>query len=121
LFRPEGIGIQPGMQSLGNVVFGSALIVMTAVSIYFAGRINAPRLPMQWGISGEPTWFAPRFIAIWFSLGLAVLVRLFILLIEAYDPQKLHGVSVALITFSIIITVVHITHMIAAERWAARQ
>jgi hypothetical protein len=109
------------LQSLSNAVFGLALIVMAAVSVYFAGRINAPRLPMQWGIGREPTWFAPRLIAIWFSFGLAVLVRLLILFMEAYSPEKLHGVLVGLIAFSAIITVVHIAHMTAAERWAARQ
>ena len=121
MFRLERIGNKPGMQNLGDVVFGLALIVMAAVSIYYAGRINAPKLPMQWGISVEPTWFAPRLIALWFSFGLAVLARLFIVLMETYAPQKLHDVSVGLIVFSVIITVIHIGHMIAAGRWAARQ
>jgi hypothetical protein len=106
---------------MGNVVFGLALIVIAAASIYFSGRISAPALPMQWSIGGEPTWLAPRLVAIWFSFALAVLVRLLILVMETYNPQKLHGVSVGLIVFSVIITVVHIAHMTAAERWAARQ
>lgn len=94
---------------------------MAAVSIHFAGRTKTPMLPMQWGLNGEPTWFAPRLVALWFSFGLAVLVRLLILFMEAYNPNELHRVSLGLILFSVIITVVHIVHMGAAARWAARQ
>jgi hypothetical protein len=106
---------------LSNVVFGIALVVMAAVSIHFAGRITAPKVPMQWGINGEPTWYAPRLVALWFSVGLAVLVRLFILFMEVYDPDKLHNAPIGLVLFSVIITIVHILQMSAAARWAARQ
>jgi hypothetical protein len=76
---------------------------------------------MQWGFNGKATWHAPRLIVLWFSLGIAVLVRLLILLLEVYDPSKLHGVSLGLILFSVIITIVHVVHLSAAARWAAHQ
>ncbi len=106
---------------LSNLVFGLALIVMAAVSISFAGRITAPRLPMQWGFDGKPTWYAPRLVALWFSFGLAVLVRLFILVLEIYAPEKLNSAVLGVILFSVIITVIHVIHLRAAARWAARQ
>jgi hypothetical protein len=109
------------LQVLSNVVFAIALVVMAAVSIRFGGRVTTAMLPMQWSISGEPTWFAPRLVALWFSVGIAVGVRLVILLMEVYNPKKLHETSIGLILFSVIIAVVHIGHMMMAERWAARQ
>jgi hypothetical protein len=104
-----------------DIVFGIALAVMAGVSIYFAGRVTAPRLPMQWGFDRKPTWFAPRLVALWFSVGLAVLVRLFILVLETHAPEKLNKASLGLILFSVIIATAHVIHMRAAARWAARQ
>jgi hypothetical protein len=109
------------LANVSNLVFGLCLIVMVAVSIIFAGRTKAPRLPMQWGFTGEPTWYAPRLIALWFSVGLAILVRLLLVVLESFAPEKLHGASLGLILFSVIIAVVHLGHMVAAERWITRR
>ncbi len=106
---------------MSDIVFGIALIVMAAVSVHFAGSIKAPMLPMQWGLNGKPTWYAPRLLALWFSFGLAVLVRLLIFFLQEYNPDKLSSASLGLILFSVIITIAHIAHMAAAARWAARQ
>jgi hypothetical protein len=109
------------LANVSNLVFGLALIVMVAVSIVFAGRTTAPRLPMQWRLTGEPTWYAPRLVALWFLVGLAVLVRLVLVVVETYAPERLHGASLGLILFSVIIAVVHLGHLVAAERWTARR
>jgi hypothetical protein len=104
-----------------DIIFGIALALMAGASIHFGGRVTAPRLPMQWGFNREPTWYAPRLIALWFSVGLAVLVRLFILVLETSAPEKLNQASLGLILFSVIIATAHVIHLRAAARWAARQ
>ncbi len=42
-----------------------AVIVMLAMSLLAARRIPAgTRVPMQWGLDGKPTWFAPRIVGL---------------------------------------------------------
>jgi len=70
---------------------------------------------MQWSVSGNPTWHAPKLAAMWGPLALAVIIRLVIWAAQNTTPDKMHGVEIGLILFSAIILVVHvITLKIAA-------
>jgi len=98
-----------------DIVFVVALILMAGCNLYFAPRIKADRIAMQWSVSGNPTWHAPKLAAMWGPLALAVVIRLVIWAAQNTTPDKVHGVEIGLILFSAIILVVHvITLKIAA-------
>lgn len=56
------------LQILALCIFAAALIANTALAIYFGERISASRIPMQWGVDGNPTWYAPRSVGLWWGL-----------------------------------------------------
>ncbi len=47
-----------------------------AIYLYFAWA-GAASLPMQWGLTGHPTWYASRGVAVAFIPAMAVLVVAF--------------------------------------------
>jgi len=105
-----------------DIVFVAALILMAGCNLYFAPRITADRIAMQWGVGGNPTWHAPKLAAMWGPLALAVLIRLAIWAAQTYTPDKVHGAEIGLILFSAIILVVHvITLRIAGGGQSRRQ
>lgn len=104
----------------GDAAFVLALGVMTAASLYFGGRIRVVRLPMQWGLHGQPTWFAPRRVALWGPLAFALLVRLIIFAAVQYAPDKVHGATLGLVLFSVIVAGSHFFHLAAIVRWQSR-
>ena len=61
-----------------DYVFLFALAFVVACSIFFAPRIRTDRVAMQWGFDGKPTWHAPKWLALWWPVGLMLLVRLII-------------------------------------------
>jgi hypothetical protein len=99
-----------------DIVFFAALIVMAGCNLYFAPRIKADRIGMQWGFGGTPTWYAPRLAGMWGPLGFAVLIRLVIWAAQIYTPDKVHGVEIGLILFSAIILAVHVITLKIAAR-----
>lgn len=76
------------------LVVGLAFIAGCA--IYYGLKIAAPRIPMQWGTNGRPTWFAPRLVGLWFSFGFTAIVSAFLLVLAHHEPQNLTGLIVAI-------------------------
>ena len=54
----------------------AAMILAIIIASVVAGQKFPParRLPMQWGITGKPTWFAPRTAALAFTPILTIIV-----------------------------------------------
>jgi Na+/phosphate symporter len=50
---------------------------------------------MQWSTNGQPTWFAPRIVGLWFSFAFTAIVSVVLLVLAYYAPQKLTGLIVA--------------------------
>jgi len=99
-----------------DIVFVRALILMAGCNLYFAPRIKADRIAMQWSFGGNPTWHAPKLAGMWGPLAFAVVIRLAILAAQSYSPDKVHGVEIGLILFSAIIVVVHVITLKIAAR-----
>ncbi|WP_426612009.1 hypothetical protein [Bradyrhizobium sp. McL0616] len=72
------------------------LAFIAGCAIYYGRKITAPRVPMQWGTNGRPTWFAPRLVGLWFSFGFTAIVSVVLLVLAHYEPQKLTGLIVAI-------------------------
>ena len=85
-----------------DYVFGLALALVVTLNLYFASRIERERVAMQWDRNGEPTWYASKWIRMWGMVAFMAAVRLFIWLPSTYAPQRVHGVQLGIVIFSVI-------------------
>jgi hypothetical protein len=109
------------LDMLANITFVAALVVMTGCTLYFAPRIKAASVPMQWGFDRRPTWYAPRLVGLWGAIGLVVAVRLLVVALERYNPDKVHNAAYGIILLSIISAVVHAGFLTAVTRWESKR
>ena len=65
--------------SAADYIFGIAVIVVIAASLYLGPRIKRDRIAMQWGFDGRPTWQAPKRLGLWAMVPLMLAVRLLML------------------------------------------
>jgi hypothetical protein len=101
---------------MGDLAFVIALAVMAGFNLYFAQRIKGDRIAMQWNFGGKPTWHASKFAGMWGPIAFAVIVRLVIWAAQTYTPDKVHGVDIGLVLFSVIIATVHAVTLKVASR-----
>ena len=70
----------------------ATVLLMAGLAVRAERRFaDHPTLPMQFGLDGQPTWRAPRRIALSFMPGLALLVFLPLLALAPGSP----GVAIA--------------------------
>ncbi|NDV01983.1 DUF1648 domain-containing protein [Pseudoroseicyclus tamaricis] len=78
-------------------VCAAVILAMIAASFIANRRLPpADRLPMQWGVSGRPTWSAPRLAALSFMPALAVVT---IAVIYVASGGALPGGAVVIVAF----------------------
>lgn len=99
-----------------DVVFVAALAVMVGLNVYFAPRIKADRIAMQWSFDGKPTWHASKLVGMWGLLVAAVAIRLAIWAFQTYAPDNVHGAEVGLLFLSGVIVITHFITLRAASR-----
>jgi hypothetical protein len=99
-----------------DFVFLAAIIFVIGCGVYYAPRIGADRVAMQWGLDGKPTWYAPKWLALWGMVVFMLGVRLFIWRAAIYTPQYVHGVDVGIIGFSMVVSAVHLYTLRAAAK-----
>lgn len=85
-----------------DYVFGLAIALVIGSNLYLGPRIANERMAMQWGPNGEPTWYAPKWLAMWGTIAFMVAIRLFIWLVSTYAPQHVHGAELGIVIFSLI-------------------
>ena len=94
-------------EAVSYVVSIGAVAVLVMLSVVAnRGLQTQPRLPMQWGLGGSPTWSAPRRISLAFMPGLGALVLLAmacegesvgLMLVVAAAFVLAHGLHLALV------------------------
>jgi hypothetical protein len=102
--------------SAADYIFGIALIVVIAASLYLGPRIKRDRIAMQWGFDGRPTWQAPKRLRLWAMVPLMLAVRLLIWLGATYAPRSTHRVELGIAAFSAIACASHIFILKKAQR-----
>ena len=70
-----------------DFVFGFAVALVIVLNLCLGPRIESARVAMQWGPNGQPTWYAPKWLAIWGMIAFMTIVRLFIWLASTYAPR----------------------------------
>jgi hypothetical protein len=98
-----------------DYVFGLALVSVVTFNLYFGPRIEQERIAMQWGLNGEPTWSAPKWLAMWGVVVFMLAVRLFIWLASTYAPQSVHGVELGIVILSVVTAGSHLLVLMKAR------
>jgi hypothetical protein len=91
-----------------DLLFWPVVAFLAACNLYFGPRIRSDRIAMQWGFDGEPTWYASKVVGLWGVVAFALAVRLLIWATSTYAPEKVHGVEIGLMLFSVIVAAVHV-------------
>ncbi len=100
------------MLAVGLVGFALSVLLAVAANSRFA---DLERLPMQWGLSGQVNWTAPRVLGLAFVPMLyAVLAGIFIWAAE-HDPEKYTAKSVGIVLIALI--AVQILHLWMIDRY----
>jgi hypothetical protein len=99
-----------------DYVFGAAVALVVGCNLYFGSRIKRERVAMQWRSDGKPTWYAPKWVALWGMVPFMLAVRLFIWLASTYAPQSVHGADLGLVLFSVTVTAAHIFVLKKAQK-----
>ncbi|MGA7810896.1 DUF1648 domain-containing protein [Bradyrhizobium sp.] len=98
-----------------DYVFALAVALVVTFNLYFGRRIERERIPMQWGLNGQPTWYAPKWFAMWGMVVFMGAVRLFIWLVSTHAPQNVHGAELGIVIFSVITTGSHLFILMKAR------
>jgi hypothetical protein len=111
-----------GLPIFSIAIFVLAIAVIASSAIYYGGRISIERFPMQWGFDGNPTWFAPRAIGLWWLLYFTVTIGAGLLVLAHFSSSE-NGNTMwyAVMFFSAAAAVTQLWHLNAVAKWAARQ
>jgi hypothetical protein len=90
-----------------DYVFAAALVFVVGCSLYFAPRISGDRVAMQWGLDGTPNWYAPKWLALWWTVPFMLAIRIFIWLAATNTPQLVHGVQWGILGMSVTVAAAH--------------
>ncbi|QNQ39467.1 hypothetical protein [Brucella intermedia] len=100
------------MLAVGLIGFALSVLLAVAANSRFA---DLERLPMQWGLSGQVNWTAPRVLGLAFVPVLyAVLAGIFIWAAE-HDPERYTAKSVGIVLIALI--AVQILHLWMIDRY----
>jgi Protein of unknown function (DUF1648) len=99
-----------------DYVFWTAIVLMTASSIYLAPRIAQDRIAMQWGFDGKPTWYAPKPMGLWGLIAFALAIRTLIWAAMTWAPHIVHGADLGVMMMSAIILVSHLFVLLRAAK-----
>lgn len=112
----EGGGREGTPTVLGaDIVFMAAVCFVAGCNLYFHGSISS-RVAMQWDSVGNPTWYAPKWIALWAIPVLMIAVRALIWAAMIFQPEKVHGPEIGVFASSTIAAASHLFVLSKAAR-----
>lgn len=98
-----------------DYVFGAAIALVVGSNFYLGPHIKGERVAMQWGLADRPTWYAPKWVALWGMVAFMLAIRLLVGLASTYAPQSLHPAELGIAGFSVVLTAAHIFVLKMAE------
>jgi Protein of unknown function (DUF1648) len=99
-----------------DYLFGAAIVLMIASSLYFMPRIAQDRIAMQWGFDGKPTWFAPKPMGLWGLIVFALAIRAIIWAATTWAPHLVHGVDLGVMMMSVTLVISHLFVLLRAAK-----
>ena len=85
-----------------------AAIALRSAYLWFVWAV--PTLPMQWGLNGQPTWYAPRAVALGFVPALAVFV-----MVAVSFGTKANGAQQQALFVAILFLLMHLVSGLAVR------
>jgi hypothetical protein len=109
--------------AIGIYGFCAVVGAMGFAAFYFSKRIAAQKVPMQWGFDGQPTWYAPKWVALYAPILVTMLgVPLFLTGIGfAFPPAGAERSVIGLIVFAVVMGATYGAYLFAVMRWASKQ
>lgn len=98
-----------------DIVFVAAVCFVVGCNFYFRRRISS-RIAMQWDLVGNPTWYAPKWIALWAMPAFMITVWTLLWAAMIFQPEKVHGPQIAVFGFSMIAAASHLFVLSKAAR-----
>lgn len=100
-----------------------ALAAMVLMSLIAARTFpKGAAVPMQWGVTGQPTWYAPVWLGVSFSPILATLVFGLMVGLTFVSDKAQNDFPHAAPAVAILFFVVHVVHLACAHwHFAARR
>lgn len=99
-----------------DYIFGMAIVLMIATSLYLAPRFARDRIAMQWGLDGRPTWSAPKPMGLWGLIVFALVIRAVIWAAMTWTPHLVHGADLGLMLVSITFVISHLFVLLRAAK-----
>lgn len=110
----------------GDICFVAGIILMAILSASAAQAMGSKaKLPMQFGLKGEPIWFASRRFGLLFAPMLAALFGLFLTAVahnaqSGVLTQEALSVGIARVAMAFAFVLAHIVHLAIALAWLKR-
>ena len=99
----------------GVVVGSIAVAVLVLLSIIAASSFpKGARVPMQWGITGQPTWYAPVWVAVSFTPTIAAIALALILWLPSVSEKAARDFDRAFPAVIGVFLFVHVLHLACA-------
>ena len=100
---------------MGDLVLFCALALTAGLNLFYSSRIRATRVPMQWGLDGKPTWYAPKIVGLWGALLFVLATRTGIYAMQVYDPDRIRALDMGLAGMGAVLAV---TQLFLLRRWS---
>lgn len=104
-----------------NLVFLLALAAMVAATLALSARIVKPRVPLQWGANGRPSWYAPKAIGLWSTIALMLAMRAVFFSIEQTHPDARVAVWWIVITLAAGCSAAQFLYLWRVLKWSRQQ
>jgi hypothetical protein len=109
------------LQFTANLVFVLALGAMIAATLYLSTRIMKPRIPMQWGSNGKPSWYTSKAVGLWSTVALMLAMRIVFFAIEQTHPGASFGIWWVVIALAIGCAATQLLYLWRILKWSRGQ
>ncbi|MFY9291220.1 MAG: DUF1648 domain-containing protein [Methylorubrum rhodinum] len=113
--------MQNVLPALGIGAYVVTLIALALVNLVYGPGIPTPKVPMQWSLGGEPTWYADKWIGLWIPVAIFVGVGALLLFKARTTVPAMMSDYVWLIACCVFFVGVHGWHVSKVIEWSQRQ
>ena len=101
-------------------IFFLAVCLVIILNLTYGPRITIEKIPMQWGIDGNPTWYANKVIGLWWFLYFLLALGIGMIVLGLFGGAG-NTIWYTVIFISILMPAVQWWHLNAVIRWIAKQ
>lgn len=96
------------------ISLGAGIVLVGLALLGWTSWPGDSALPMQWGLNGKPTWFAPR----WLAFSLVPATGLLVLAVTAYASHQAHDAGRRQLVIALVIVAIDVLHLSLARYYA---